>query len=80
MQGPMCRWRMSASDDERWTGIRAWKNEMGNEQLEAGNIAGERTCWAISSSAVDWAERDNRGSNVLTETCERSVESARAAG
>ena len=31
----------------RRTRIRAWKNEMGNEQLEAGNIAGERTCWRI---------------------------------
>ena len=29
---------------------------MGNEQLEAGNIAGERTCWRKSSSAVNWAE------------------------
>ena len=52
---------------------------MGNEQLEAGNIAGERTSWRKSSSAVDWAARDNRGSDVLTETCERSVESAREA-
>ena len=52
---------------------------MGNEQLEAGNIAGERTCWRKSSIAHDWAERDSRGSDVLTETCERSVESAREA-
>ena len=52
---------------------------MGNEQLEAGNIAGERTCWRKSPSAVDWAERDNRGSDVLTETFERCVESAREA-
>ena len=39
---------------------------MDNEQLEAGNIAGGRACWIKSSSAVDWAERDNRGSDVLT--------------
>ena len=31
---------------------------MGNEQLEAGNIAGERTCWRTSSSAIDWGERE----------------------
>ena len=49
---------------------------MGNEQLEAGNIVGERTCWRKSSSAVDWAERDN---DVLAETCDRSVGSAREA-
>ena len=52
---------------------------MGNEQLEADNTAGERTCWRKTSSAVDWEERDNRGSDVLTETCARSVESVREA-
>ena len=52
---------------------------MGNEQLEAANVAGERTCWRTSSSAVGWAERDNGGTDVLTETCERSVESVREA-
>ena len=41
--------------------VRAWKNEMGNEQLEAGNIAGERTCWRKSSSAVNWADETIAG-------------------
>ena len=50
---------------------------MGNKQLEDGNIDGERTCWRTSSSAVGGAERDNRGSDVLIETCERSRKSAR---
>ena len=40
----------------RCTGVRAWKNEMGKEQFEAGNIAGERICWRKSPSAVDWPE------------------------
>ena len=52
---------------------------MDNEQLEAGNIAGERTCWTKSSSSVDWSEWNDCGSDVLTVTCERSVESAREA-
>ena len=34
---------------------------MGNEQLEAGNIAGDRTGWRKSSSSVDWAERTIAG-------------------
>ena len=67
------------TDDRDQQGFVRGKNEMGNEQLEAGNIAGERTCWRKLSSVVDWAERDNRGSDVLTETCLRSVESAREA-
>ena len=32
------------------------KNEMGNEQLEAGNIADTRTRWRKSSSTVDLPE------------------------
>ena len=48
---------------------------MGNEQLEAGNIAGERTCWRKLSSAVDRADRDNRGSDDVTETCEEVLKS-----
>ena len=55
------------------------ENEMVNAQPEAGNIAGERTSWRISSSAVNGTEWDKCGSDVLTETCDRSVESARAA-
>ena len=47
----MCSWHMTATDDRDEQGIFV-ENEMGNEQLEAGNIAGERTCWRISSSAV----------------------------
>ena len=66
--GPMCHWCM-ASTRSKLTGVRAWKNEMGNEQLEAGNIVGERTCWRKSSSSVDWAEWNDFGSDVVTETC-----------
>ena len=40
--------------------------EMCKVPCVAGDIAGERTCWRKSSSAVDWAERDNCGSDVLT--------------
>ena len=42
VQFPMCRWRMTVTDD-RHEQVRAWTNEMGNEQLEA--------CWRKSSSA-----------------------------
>ena len=52
---------------------------MGNEQLEAGNTAGERTCWRKSSSAVNRVESDDRRSDVLAKTRERTVESAREA-
>ena len=67
VQGPMCRWRKTATDDRD----------------EQGFVRG-KTRWATSSSrksssAVDRAERDNRGSDALTETFERSVESAREA-
>ena len=54
-------------------------NEMGNEQLEAGNTSSEGTCWRKSSSSVDWPEWNDCGSDVPTETCERSVEHAREA-
>ena len=52
---------------------------MGNEQLEAGNTVGEGISWRKSSSSVDWSEWTDFGSDVLTETCERSVEHAREA-
>ena len=67
----MCRWRMTATDDRH----------------EQGFVRGQMR-WATSISRhagenrrvrVDWVERDSRGSDVLTETCERSVESAREA-
>ena len=76
VQRPMCRWRMTATGDRDEQGIVRGKS---SEQLEVGNIVGERTCWRKSSRAVEWAERDNRGSDVLTETFERSVDSAREA-
>ena len=50
---PMCHWRMAATDERIEQGIRTRKYEMGNEQLEAGKTAGERTCWRKSSSSVD---------------------------
>ena len=49
---------------------------MSNEQPEVGNTAGERTCWRKSSNSVDWPEWNDCGRDVLTETCERSVEKA----
>ena len=79
VQGPMCHWRMAATHDRIEQGFVRGKNEMGNEQLEAGNIVGERTSWRKSSSSVHWSEWNDCGSDVLTETCERSVEHAREA-
>ena len=67
MQGPMCRWRMIATHDRH----------------EQGFVRGQ-TRWATSSSRHAGENRRVRlvGQNetdVLTETCERSVESAREA-
>ena len=56
VQGPMCRWRMTATCDRYAQGFVRGKNEMGKEQLEAGSIDGERICWSKLLSAVDWAE------------------------
>ena len=39
---------MASTDDQM---IRTWENEMGNEQLEASNTAGEKTC-----CSVEWPE------------------------
>ena len=44
---------------------------MGDEQLEAGNIAVKKTRWRKSSCTVDWLEVDDRSSDVLAKTRER---------
>ena len=67
MQGPMCRWRVTATGDRNLQGF----------------VRGQMR-WASSSSRHAGENRRVRliGQNekdVLTETCERSVESAREA-
>ena len=49
------------------------ENEMGNEQPEAGNIAAREHAGETRRVRLIGQNEDNRGSDVLTETCERSV-------
>ena len=38
VQRPMCHWRLASTGDGDEQGFCAWKDEMGDEQLKAGNI------------------------------------------
>ena len=56
VQGPMCHRRLSSTGDGDEQGFVRGKNEMGDEQLEAGSFAGKKTCWRKLSSTVHWPE------------------------
>ena len=66
MQGPMCRWRMTATDDR-------------HEQGFVEKRDGHRAARGMLEKIVECGLIGQNETDVLTETCERSVKSAREA-
>ena len=67
MQGPMCRWRMTATDD---------RHEQGFEEKRERAFSSSR---GMLEKIVECGLIGQNETDVLTETCERSVKSAREA-
>ena len=66
MQGPMCRWRMTATDN---------RHEQGLKKKEKGHLAAR----GMLEKIVECGLVGQKKTDVLTESYERSVESAQKA-